>query len=117
MSVNGNYAGGVIRPAPVRLTALTATDIITGYDNTLIIDSFGLANETALAVQMSCHYYDGSTSFLIYSELVPASATSIVTGIPIRLYSGDKFTATAATINSITVNCTVTNLGKSQFTA
>ena len=118
MSINGNYAGGVIRPLPVRLTALNATDIVTGYDNSVVVDSFGLANETGTAVQMSCHYYsaDTTTSYLIFARSVPANDTVIVTDIPIRLYTGDKFTATAGTINAITVNCTVTNLGKSQFT-
>jgi hypothetical protein len=103
VSVAGNYAGGVPRPKPVRLTTTNQTDIVTGFDKGDILAAFSLANETTTARVVQCYYYDGATDFLIYSGEVPISGTLVVSDIPIRLYSGDKFKCTAAAANAITV--------------
>jgi hypothetical protein len=103
VSVSGNYIGGVARPKPVRLTTTNQTDIVTANDSTEILAAFSLANETTTARLVTCHYYDGTTNFLVYSGEVPVSGTLTVSDIPLRLYSGDKFKATAAAANAITV--------------
>lgn len=103
MSVNGNYSGGMPRPKPIRLTTTNQTDIVTGYDKGDVLAAFSLANETGLAVVVDCHYYDGTTNFLVFRRSVPATDTVIVSEIPIRFYSGDKFKVTASTGNAITV--------------
>lgn len=103
MSVSGNYIGGVARPFPARLTTTNATDIVVATDHSEIIASFSLANETGSAVVAACHYYDGTTDFLVFRRSVPANDTVIVSDIPLRLYSGDKFKVTAASANAITV--------------
>jgi hypothetical protein len=103
MSVSGNYSGGIVRPIPVRLTTTNATDIVTATDSSDVISSFSLANETGSAVVVDCHYNNGSTDFLVFRRSVPATDTVIISDLPIRLYSGDKFKVTAATGNAITV--------------
>ena len=103
MSVSGNYSGGVARPIPVRLTSTSATDIVTATDRSDVVSSFSLANETGSAVVVALHYYDGATDFLIFRRSIPATDTVIVSDLPIRLYPGDKFKATAASANAITV--------------
>jgi len=114
MSVSLIYEGGIQAAAPVRLTTTSATDIVTAptADNTIIISSFSLANETGSAVQMSVHYYDGTTDFLWFARSVPANDTIIVCEIPMRLRGGQKMKATAATGNAITVTPIVTRLHK-----
>ena len=103
MSISGNYKGGISRPFPVRLTTTSATDIVTGYDSSQIIAGFSLANETGSPVVVACHYFDGATDFLVFRRSVPATDTVVVSDIPLRLHSGAKFKATAATGNAITV--------------
>lgn len=103
MSVSGNYAGGVARPSPVRLTTTSQTDVVTGFDSASVVAAFSLANETASAVTVDCHYFNGTTNFLVFRRSVPAADTVIVSEIPLRLYINDKFKVTAATSNAITV--------------
>lgn len=103
MTISANYAGGIQRPMPVRLTTTSLTDIVTGVDNTATVGSWSLANETAGAVVTDCYYHDGTTDFLVFSRSVPANDTVIVSDVPLRLYSGDKFKVQAATGNAITV--------------
>jgi hypothetical protein len=103
MSVSGNYAGGVERPLPTRLTGTGATDVVTANDSSGVVSSFSLANETGSDVVVAVHYFDGTTDFLIFRRSVPATDTIIISDLPIRLYGGDKLKATAASGNAITV--------------
>tara|TARA_R110002110_G_scaffold37601_4_gene124036 strand:- start:770 stop:1156 length:387 start_codon:yes stop_codon:yes gene_type:complete len=103
VSVSGNFLGGVPRPLPIRLTTTNSTDIVTATGKDEILASFSLANETGSAVVVACHYYDGATDFLVFRRSVPGSDTVIVSDIPLRLYTGDKFKVTAAIGNAITV--------------
>jgi hypothetical protein len=76
---------------------------VTATDSSGILSSFSLANETGSAVIVAMHYFDGTTDFLMFRRSVPATDTIIISDLPIRLYSGDKIKATAASGNAITV--------------
>ena len=104
MSIQGTYRGGLVNPSDItRLTTTSATTIFTAVNSSQTLAGFSLANETASAVIVACHFNDGTTDFLFFRRSVPANDTVIVTDIPIRMRSGDSFKVTAATGNAITV--------------
>lgn len=103
MSVHGNFLGGVEKSSPTLLTTTAQTDIYTGYDRGSVAAAIGISNEDAAGVLVKIHYFDGSSTKLIWIGTVAAQTTAIVSDIPIRLYKGDIVKATAATANKVTV--------------
>lgn len=103
MSVSGNYFGGVQTPTPTRLTSTSATAVATGVDRFSVVSAWSLANETGSAVQVSLHFNDGATDFMIWRGSVAANGTTVVSDLPILLREGQSIKATAASANAITV--------------
>ena len=111
MSYMGAYPGAVQLPKPVRLTTTSSTDIKTATDDIELVGAISFANETGSAVaSVLCHYYDGTTDFLVFSAPVPAYGTVVMEGMPIKLKSGDKIKVTASTANAITVTPIVSRI-------
>lgn len=103
MSVNGNYAGGLERPLPTRITTTSLADAYESDASGVVIASIALANETASPVDVELYYFDGATDFLVWRDEVLGSSSIQVKDIPLRLYPDDKVKIKAATANAITV--------------
>lgn len=115
MSYMGTYPGAVQLPKPVRLTTTSSTDIKTATDDIELVGAISFANETGSAVaSVLCHYYDGTTDFLVFSAPIPAYSTVVMEGMPIKLKSGDKIKVTAATANAITVTPIVSRIQQNE---
>lgn len=107
MSINVGIAGGLQKPTHVRLTSTSITDIYTATNYGETVVAITMANETAGAVIIKIDHFDGTTNFNTYRKSVPADDTLIFSDFPIRMRSGDKIRATAASANAITVNVAV----------
>ncbi len=102
MSTIINMPGILERPTCLRLTAGTITDVLTATDNFQTVIGIILTNETAGAVACLIDWYDGTTNNHIWKEPVAANDSEFFNQ-PIRLGTGHKIKATAASANAITV--------------
>lgn len=104
MSSLFHLPGVIEKLTSLRLTAATITDVLTATDASQTVVGIWLVNETGGAVNCLVDWFDGTTNNHIMN--VPVAANSMSTPLEqmIRLYSGHKIKATAASGNAITVN-------------
>lgn len=101
MSVTGFFSGGIERTAPVLLSSTSSVQVYAATDRNVTIGAVAFANDDASAIVVQLYYNNGSSDFLIWKKSIPANDSASF-DYPIRLYSGDKIKATAATANKIT---------------
>lgn len=107
MSARANFVAGLTRETPVLLTTTNQTDIYTADAENYTLLGFGIVNDHSSAITVSVHWFDGTSSHLIWKGSVAANSTEIITDIPKPFDNGDKLQATAGTANQITVNAIV----------
>lgn len=109
MSVNANYSGGIQRPVCATLAGTTTTKIgSTAADNSLVLASWAITNDTASTVNVYLYWYDASTTTerLIWQKPVATKDTAVESNLPINLRTGDEIRAKGA--NTVTVTLVYT---------
>ena len=111
MSVSGNYQGGLVSPKPIKLTTNAKTDVVVAINNNETIASYTITNEHSSShsssIVVKCYFHDGATDHLVFIGDVASGKTVFVSDAPLRLLSGHKFKAEAATADKITITPTI----------
>jgi hypothetical protein len=106
--------GGLQKPACVRLTTTTITDIYTATDNLDTVVAIVGVDETNAAVDALIDWFDGTTNNHICCLTISSGTKGhSIFDVPIRLLTGHKIRATASAANQITVSVYVTKSQRS----
>lgn len=108
--ITANIHGGLVESSPVSLTTTTITDVYEAKSIERVCAGFCVVNDTASAVILSVHRYNGTTDELFWKKSIPANDTIIETEIPIKMRDGFKIKATAATASALTITPIILHL-------
>lgn len=104
MSVNANYIGGIQSLVCATLAGGTTTKIgSTASDNSLVLASWSITNDTGGAVNVYLYWYDASTATerLVWQKPLATKDTAVESNLPINIRTGDEIRVKGA--NTVTV--------------
>lgn len=111
MSISANIYGGLESSDPIALTSIDATSIFTATNKDTIVATLSIANEGTAPAKVTLYRKSGDDSFTIWHQVMAANSTSVITDIPMRLYTGEAITAMADTADVITITPIVLRVG------
>lgn len=106
MSVNANYNGGIQSPVSQVLAGATTTKIgSTATDNSLILASWAITNDTGGTVNVYLYWYSASaaTEYLIWQKPLATKDTAVESNLPVNLRTGDEIRAKGAATVTVTL--------------
>lgn len=111
MSISANIYGGLESSDPVALSSTEVTNIFTASSKDTTVVTLSIVNEGATPANVTLYRMSGENSFAIWHQAIAANSTSIITDIPMRLYTNEAITAMSDTPSAITITPIVLRVG------
>lgn len=111
MSISANIYGGLESSDPVALSSSNVTSIFTASSKDTIVATFSIVNEGAVPAKITLYLNSGERSLPIWHQVMAANSTSVITDIPMRLYTDEAITAMSDTPDVITITPIVLRVG------
>lgn len=111
MSISANIYGGLESSDPIALSDTEVTSIFTATSKDTIVATFGIVNEGAASAKVTLYRKSGENSFAVWHQAMAANSTSVITDIPMRLYTHEAITAMTDTPSVITITPIVLRVG------